>query len=239
MAMQPIRYAWLEVAKSLPFTENWIFTKNSYGKYETADWAKQLLKELCDTAEKFGPVLFHEVSIKPEEYYERMTRYFSEGIQIHKAVGKSITFKTPCSPKYAANGPNSLIDGVCGTESYFTLWQGWYGEDVDATIDLGTEEIISQVEINCLANSLSWIFPPESITVLGSLDGTSFTEITTLINTGARNTPDKSIMPFKVVFNKSKKYRYLEIKLKNIGKLPEWRGVDGNAWLFIDELRVN
>jgi hypothetical protein len=238
MAMQPLRYAWLEVAKSLPFTDNWIFVKNNKGKYETAEWAKHLLKQLCDTAEKYGPDLFHEISIKPKEYFERMTKYFADGVQMHKAVGKRITFATPYSIKYEANGPGSLVDGVCGTENYFVLWQGWYGDDVDATIDLGSEDTISKVELNCLANSMSWIFPPESITVLSSLDGKNFAEISTLTNADARNKPDKQIVPFKIEFSKPQQCRYLEIKIKNIGKLPDWRGVDGNAWLFVDELIV-
>ena len=86
MAMQPLRYAWLEVAKSLPFTDDWLFEKDEKGSYRVKEKARQYLRELCDTASIYGPILFHEISIKPQEYYERMSAYFENGVQMHFPV---------------------------------------------------------------------------------------------------------------------------------------------------------
>lgn len=238
MARQPVLYAWLEVAKSLPFTDNWLFEKDDKGIYSASAKARQYLKELCDTATVHGPVLFHEISIKPQEYYERMLTYFENGVQMHKAVGKSISFATPASPKYAASGPNSLIDGVCGTDNYFSLWQGWYGEDVDATIDMGSEETISRIQLNCLVNQASWIFAPANITVRASNNGKDFSEIKTFMNDDASKKMDKSIVPFLIEFPVPQNCRYLNIKLNTIGNLPEWHGSEGKAWIFVDEIMV-
>lgn len=238
MAMQPLRYAWLEVAKSLPFTDNWLFEKDKIGTYSVKEKARQYLRELCDTANTYGPILFHEISIKPEEYYERMSNYFENGVQMHKAVGKSIWFVTAASPKYSASGPNTLIDGVCGTDNYFSLWQGWYGEDMDATIDLGSEDSISSIRLNCLVNQGSWIFAPLSITVRASNNGRDFSEITTYINATARKKMEKSIVPFLIEFPATHYCRFVNIKLKNIGDLPAWHGSDGKAWIFVDEIMV-
>ncbi|HOE05489.1 MAG TPA: DUF4838 domain-containing protein [Bacteroidales bacterium] len=238
MAMQPLRYAWLEVAKSLPFTDDWLFEKDEKGSYRVKEKAGQYLRELCDTASIYGPVLFHETSIKPQEYYGRMSAYFENGIQVHKAVGKSISFVSPPSPKYSANGPHTLIDGVCGTDNYFSLWQGWYGEDIDATIDLGSIDSVSSIQLNCLINQASWIFAPESITVRVSNNGNDYSEIATYGNAEAKNKMGKSIVPFRIEFSTTQKCRFLNIKLKNIGALPEWHGSEGKTWIFVDEIIV-
>jgi len=238
MAMQPIRYAWLEVAKSLPFTEDWIFVKNREGNYIASPKAVEMLKELCDMATQYGPTLFHEVRLTPKEYYERMNSYFKTGYQTHKAVGKSISFLTPYASQYAANGSNSLIDGVCGTENYFCLWQGWNAIDMEAIIDLGKPDTIHLISLNALSDHMSWIFPPDSIIVMGSIDGKTFVEIGTKSFPEARSQSTKGIIPFEIKIGNPQLYRYLKIKLKNIGKLPDWRGVDGNAWLFVDEIMV-
>lgn len=238
MAMQPLRYAWLEVAKSLPFTENWIFQKDAQGNYAASPKARQLLNELCDLALANGPSLFHETKLKPQEYRERMTDYFNHGYQNHKAVGKTITFATPCSSKYAANGANSLIDGVCGTENYFCLWQGWNGDDLVATIDLGVLDTVHSVTLHALSDHMSWIFPAESVTVTGSSDGKQYRELGRFDYPEARSKATHGIIPYDVKFSKTERCRFLKIQVKNIGKIPDWRGVDGMAWLFVDEIIV-
>ena len=36
-----------------------------------------------------------------------------------------------------------------------------------------------------------------------------------------------------------KKYRYIKIIAKKLGKLPEWHlGAGGKSWIFIDEIEV-
>jgi hypothetical protein len=32
--------------------------------------------------------------------------------------------------------------------------------------------------------------------------------------------------------------KYIRVTVKNIGKLPAWRGVNGDAWIFTDEIVV-
>ncbi len=238
MAMQPIRYAWLEVAKSLPFTDDWIFVKNREGNNAVSPKAEEILKKLCDMATLYGPTLFHEIRLTPQEYFDRMKAYFATGYQHHKAIGKTITFASPYASKYAANGQNSLIDGVCGTENYFCLWQGWNGEDMEATIDLGKPEKISIVSLNALCDHMSWIFPPDSIIVMGSSDGKTFQKIGLKIFSEAKSKSTNGIIPFEIKIDKAIPFRYIKVNLNNIGRLPEWRGVDGNAWLFVDEIMI-
>jgi len=239
IAMQSLRYAWLEVAQSLPFTPDWIFERNEKGVWVAKPEFVSMLNELCDMAICYGPVLFHETRNTPEDYRKKMLDYFENGYGSHLAIGKKITFKTPCSPKYAANGTGSLLDGVCGTENYFVLWQGWNGEDVDAVIDMDSVQDLRSVEIHALAVPLSWIFPPESMSIFLSDDGTDFWETGTISNPTAREKPEKAILSYRTEFEKPQRARYIRVVVKNIGKLPPWRGVDGDAWLFLDEIIVH
>lgn len=238
MAMQPLRYAWLEVAKSMPFSDHWIFEKDENGKYGASQKSIRYLTELCDLAEAHGPSLFHEHRNKPADYRKNMKAYFENGYCKHLALGKPIVFKKNCSPKYAANGPNSLTDGVSGTENYFALWQGWDGDSVDAIIDLGKAETIHGIEVHFLVNQLSWIFLPKSIRVSLSEDGITYRAMGEIELTNANEKRDNEIVPIKMSFDTSKQYRYVRIIIDNIGKIPEWRGIDGNAWLFVDEIIV-
>lgn len=236
MAMQPLRYAWLEVSKSLPFTAAWLFEKDNSGNYKIKPKASRILNELSEKAEKYGPRLFHETSLPPKEYYDKMNSYFKEGVQMHKGVGKNITFKIPYNPAYTGGSPQALIDGVLGTSNYFCLWQGWNGEDMIATIDLGTTDTIKGVEVHYLVNQQSWIFEPSELSVAISSDGIVFDEMGGIENPTATEKKNNKIGQMGLGFGEGQNCRYVKVTLKNIGYLPVWRGIDGKAWLFVDEI---
>lgn len=238
IAMQPLRYAYLEIAKSLPYSSDWIFERNEYGDYVPRKKAVKILVELCEMAEKYGPSTFHETSIPPSEYYKKTKDYFENGIVKHKAVGKSITYSVKPENQYQATGNSTLVDGVRGTDNYFSLWQGWHGEDMNVTIDFDTVTEIRKVIVSTLANDLSWIFPASEIQVFKSDDGIVFQEIASMKNESAKSKLPKSIISAEVNLPKPETTRYLKVVAKNIGKMPEWRGIDDNAWIFVDEIIV-
>ncbi|MFY8022172.1 MAG: hypothetical protein ACOVP1_13285, partial [Bacteroidia bacterium] len=47
-----------------------------------------------------------------------------------------------------------------------------------------------------------------------------------------------AIYELKAEFETNIETRYLKIKLNKLGKMPSWRGVNGDAWMFIDEIEV-
>jgi hypothetical protein len=238
LVKQNLLYAWLEVAKSLPFSSGWVLESDKMGGYQVSAQAEERLAELCDISERYGPVMFHEMGFSPGAYCAQMKEYFQYGFQSHLALSKPISFKVPCSPTYPANGPGTLVDGVLGTENYFSLWQGWWGQDLDATIDLGELKKVHSVEVRCMARSLSWIFPAEQMTVFTSSDGTNFELAGQLDNPSASERESMPLVNLKIDFKREKECRFVRINLKNIGELPAWRGVDGDAWLFVDEIMV-
>ncbi len=237
MAIQPLRYAWLEVAKLSPFTDNWLFTSTK--PYKIKEQNKIMLEQLTSIASQYGPELFHEIRLSPGEYMQAMTDYFENGIVDHTGIGKSLTYIEMPDPKYTANGENTLIDGVKGTSAYQLLWQGWQGRDCEVIIDLNEITPVKEVSAGYLDENQSWILAPTSITVYESKDGQSYNIASEAINPSAGKQLNPHTGKLTAKFINPLNTRYLKVIIHNIGKLPKWRGVNGNSWIFIDEIEVH
>ena len=154
----------------------------------------------------------------------------------------SITLETEYANQYNAGGNDALIDGILGAQDFRTgTWQGYFDEDVIATIDLGKEKPINMVFVNFLQDQRSWIFYPTEVQCLVSKDGKAFKSV--------GNFKFGDIIPSEEVTIKtiefkqtSTNYRYIKIIAKKLGILPEWHlgyDHDGRSWLFVDEIIIN
>ncbi len=236
MAMQSLRYAQLEVAKSLPFSEDWLFTNEKPHKVKE-EYVK-MLNDLTALATQNGPSLYHEIRLTPEEYRQSMMNYFNTGVVNHLAVGKKITYNELPDPKYSASGLATLIDGVKGTGAYQMLWQGWWGKDCEVIIDLGEAQSINQVTVGYLDDNQSWIIAPRSMDVFVSEDGINYSDACNVLNPEAGF--QLSSHTGKLTANPEKQTgRFVKVKVNNFGTLPAWRGVNADSWIFIDEIEIN
>lgn len=157
---------------------------------------------------------------------------------MHKAVGRELSYVNTFSKYYPADGPNSLTDGVRGTQSHGKYWHGFNGKDLVATIDLGNETPVQSIAIGCLQNYRDWIFFPSSVKFETSLDGKSFTEAATIMNAVSPNEKTPAIKDFSADIP-VKQVRYIRVTAKNLGVCPEGHSGAGQAaWLFADEIVV-
>ena len=91
---------------------------------------------------------------------------------ITKSTGKKIELVHQPHENYGIGGSFTLVDGMKGNTSKFGRdWLGFWGKDMNATIDLGKTETISKISINTLSSEGSWIYYPKSIGILVSKDG--------------------------------------------------------------------
>ena len=159
----------------------------------------------------------------------------------NKATAKSIAYQHPFSDFYTAGGKNALIDAKLGSKDFRDgSWQGYWGTDAAFTLDLGKEESFSNVGAEFYQYNNSWIFMPQQIEVEISNDGKRWQKI------GIAN--PKEVQPkdrgkFIETISVSKKQpisaRYLKLKVKNFGKVPDWHEAAGSdAWIFISEIIV-
>ncbi|WP_299333702.1 GH92 family glycosyl hydrolase [uncultured Psychroserpens sp.] len=154
----------------------------------------------------------------------------------------SIKLDTEYANQYNAGGNDALIDGIFGTQDFRTgTWQGYWNEDVIATVDLGNIKPFSQVKINFLEDQRSWIFLPNSVECLYSVNGKDFK---TIENVTMENTiPSENSKIKTIAFNipSNHKIRYIKIIAKKMGELPEWHlghAHDGRSWIFVDEISI-
>ena len=154
----------------------------------------------------------------------------------------SIKLETEYANQYNAGGNDALIDGIYGTQDFRTgTWQGYWDEDVIATVDLGSEKPVNTVFVNFLQDQRSWIFYPTEVSCFGSKDGVNFTPIEKAKKLNPLLQSEK--VEIKELFFKqtSKKFKYIKIIAKKLGKLPEWHlgyEHDGRSWIFVDEITI-
>lgn len=155
----------------------------------------------------------------------------------HKAFGKNVTYTSPVSRFYQADGPNTLTDGVRGKLAVGKYWHGFSGRDMIATIDLGGEITAQTITLGCLQNSNDWILLPAEVVFETSADGKTFTTVETIKDIVSTE-PGASIKDFTANFP-AQKFRYVKVTAKH-ATLPKGHSGEGKpAWVFADEIIVN
>jgi hypothetical protein len=167
---------------------------------------------------------------------------YSSGVEtvsyIKLPYAVSIDYAIPYSSQYTGGGPDGLFDTIRGHENAWGAWQGWFGDDFEATVDLGSVRDISSVSATFLQNAVSWIWLPKSVSFEISEDGETFEKIGSRRHSVSVKELDPFIKDFKQ--SVSKPVRYIRIKAKNIRTCPKWHPGAGNpAWIFIDEISIN
>jgi hexosaminidase len=158
-------------------------------------------------------------------------------VYVHKAVAKPIVLKNPYQ-KYTGGGPFALTNGICGTRSFDDgTWQGFEGNDLDATFDLGSVMPISRLTVHFLQDQHGWIFAPTDVQYDVSEDGKTFTNVGRFSSPAPATAPELSIVELAKPVDV--KARYVRVFARNLGICPAWHpGRGGKAWLFVDEIVV-
>lgn len=155
-----------------------------------------------------------------------------------------LTLLSKYSQQYSGGGDSALIDGVRGTTNWTSgAWQGYWGKDLVAIVDLGKPQMISKLGAGFLQDAGSWIWMPRTVSFELSLDGQNFVPVLSIAN----DVPDSSNPDFNVgtlakdfVKNITRQQaRYVRITAVNFGKIPAWHpGHGGDAWIFADEIII-
>lgn len=151
----------------------------------------------------------------------------------------TITLGSKYSSQYNAGGNLALIDGIRGTTNWSGGgWQGYQGQDLIATIDLGKTQRVSKLGSGFLQDVGSWIWMPRQVDFELSTDGRNF--VPALSIHGDVSEKDYGVIIKDFVGTLSPKAaRYIRIRAHNYGKIPSWHpGTGGDAWIFVDEIIV-
>ena len=148
---------------------------------------------------------------------------------VHLGRGAKVTYATPYSEKYAADGDGSLTDGQLGRWNFARGgWQG-FNSDLDVTLDLGEVRAIHYVGTTFLSSISSWICLPERAEISVSVDGKEF-ETVAVLRRPFRKEEDTMYILYGAPVNADARYVRLRAYRPDA---PQ------HDWLFIDELVVN
>lgn len=188
-----------------------------------------------------GPIRIKENSRLRSVAYNPNTGYSKvvESAFYKYEKDKNIEIKSRYSSLYTAGGDDGLIDNIRGKEN-FSLggWQGYQGQDFEAIVDLGSVKTVSQIGAGFLQSIRSWIWFPTSVTFEVSDNGVDFRNYGTVVN--PHPVDDYTPATDDFIVRKADRARYVRVKARNFGKLPEWHlGAGGDAYIFIDEIIIN
>lgn len=171
---------------------------------------------------------------------EKMGRVLCESFTFNKATGCPIEMLAPISRQYEFNGAVSLVDGLKASDTNYQAgrWIGFYRNDLEALIDLGTDTEVSSVSFSTCVEKGAWIFDARNVTISTSNDRVEFTEVVNCDIPAMEESQPNKIYDHKYTFD-TVKTRYIKVKATPEHTIPAWHGGKGRpAFLFVDEIIV-
>lgn len=207
---------------------------NPVGIRYTIDGSEPVLNSASYTK----PIIVTENTTVKAKYFEEgkpKSATIEQDFFINKSTGKKIELVNPPHENYAIGGSFTLVDGMVGNPSkYGRDWLGFWGKDLNATIDLSSNETISKIKINTLLGEGSWIYFPKEIQFLISTDGKNFKNIQTISQKEVAKKGGRIEVNFP-----NTKAKFVKVIAVNNGIIGDGMpGAGSQSWLFVDEISV-
>ena len=187
---------------------------------------------------RLGLTILHEMGYSLHEYRADIDNYLAKCSQPNLARHRPVTLRHLPHSQYSAGGPQGLTDGRAGILNYKHDWLGFWGDTLDAVIDLGRRHIISQVKLDFFYFPLSWIFFPQTVNYYISTDGRRWNLVGTLRPDDPQRLAVPQIKTFAARFP-SRRVRYVRVEAVPLPSIPAWHRATGSSpWLFTDEIIV-
>ena len=183
------------------------------------------IERLYDDA--LEPVTF---SVTSEDFREQINYEIGR----HSALGLPIELVTPPHPKYSHNGGLNLVDGIFGSKPWNGRdWLGFNIPKIEMIVDLTQETTTNLLLLSFLKSNGSWIYLPEKVTVLGSIDKVEW-EVLGENSDGKKNGEAWNVdLAYKNV-------RYLKLVIETMNVIPDGMDGAGNVpWTFMDEINLS
>jgi len=160
---------------------------------------------------------------------------------VHAAVDRTIKLTNAPSQLYPGQGASTLVDGFLSHSDHASgQWLGFHGNDLEAVIDLGQAQPISQIAARFLQSTVVGIYLPTEVGFETSEDGKRYRTVAAVKPAEARK---KEAGPLVETVQSDKldvRARYVRVVAKNIATIPAGHRAAGlKAWLFADEIMIN
>ena len=165
-------------------------------------------------------------------------RTFSTDFDFSKSSMRPIILKDQPHRNYAYNGADVLIDGLKGSSNYRSgRWLGFFGNALDATINLLQPTEVSGVKFNCNMNMKDWIFNAKTVKVLVSDDGLRFMEVFRQDFNMLPADYAESLYTVDVHFEPVEA-QFVEVVIEPFDCPEGHNGYGYPGWVFVDEIMV-
>ena len=163
---------------------------------------------------------------------------WTDTVPTNLATRKPIFLREQPNEQYASKGAPILNDGEMGRIAYNSgRWLGFWGQPMDAVIDLEEPAQMQHVRFRALVNKGAWIYNPSHASVLVSDDGESFREVAQLDIPITTWTDKDGNFTYELEFEPVTA-RYVEVIVKDHMLPEDHDGYGKPAWIFIDEIEV-
>ncbi len=157
----------------------------------------------------------------------------------HLAVGKQVSFATPADTRYPGTGAMNLVDGARGATFRDGFWNGWWGHDLDVTIDLEATQAIGTVRLSLLEEVNSWIVYPRSVELHLADQSGAWRRVASQELVGGVIPDAASTRVVGFTLPAGTRARKLRLVARTGGPLPAWHSGAGQpSWIFADEILV-
>jgi hypothetical protein len=174
----------------------------------------------------------------PVSYRAEVKSVLAEILRPGKAYKCPVSLVHAPSENYPVGGAAALTDGLRGLNDYHVNWAGFYGNEMKATIDLGSVQPVDTVSVRFLQFIQAWIFLPRSVTVEASDDGIRFRPVGKAVNPHGPEKTGSFWFDFTVTA-RNLRARYVRLSTTSLLKCPPGHPGHGlDSWIFTDEVVV-
>jgi hexosaminidase len=160
-------------------------------------------------------------------------------LENHLAVGRPISFATAADSRYPGTGSSNLVDGARGATFRDGFWNGWWGSDLDATVDLESTQSIGTVKLSLLEEVNSWIVYPRSVEIHLADQAGNWRLVASQELAGEIAADAASTRVVELRLPEGTRARKVRVVARTGGPLPAWHpGAGSPAWIFADEILV-
>ncbi len=179
------------------------------------------------------PVGMHRLVFQYVLDGEPLEHLLEREIIVHKGAGAQQKLINLPEKKYAGNTPNTLCDGILGTENFRSgHWLGFY-KDVNTSLLFDEKIKTDSVGMRFLKDEDSWIFLPDEIAVEVSEDGKTFSGIS------LKGITTEGKIHTWMFGSKGMSIKEIKVFAVNPGLCPPGHAGEGEpGWIFSDEVII-
>jgi len=211
-----------------------------YYQLKTPTKEKDIFYQLNDGAslKYIEPILISESSSIKSQVSKNgkiLNEAFKDTLVYHQAITGSLQLNVSPNKSYDAGGKEALINGINGSDKRYgdKEWLGFWGDDVEITIDLGVSKDIKSFKTRFYNATGQWIYAPREIEIFASEDNIAYA----LLKRIKLESTERVVEVATEIYPTKK--QYLKIRVPNYGLIPDGKQGAGNkAWTFIDEIII-